>query len=411
MTICERYQDGDDLHDIARSDNGKYQNRYTLRPGPDGRQQPASTAGFFDTLEQAAAAMHKHRPAAVKITHEDKEESTMYEQTSIIPADLDEINRATQDEAQPQDEAPSTPAEPVKYYPIDETTARISHQMMSMSDYPVNRATNGYRAAVDEAAALVERKKASVSPYYHDKLDALLDRYARRLAQWTNAYNRNGASCPSVMICGPANFPTRKKEKQIAREDALWRERKEIEAILGKIKRIGTGPVDLADPNAREMLTDQLQRLQNTLDTGKAMNAYYRKHKTLRGFPGMSDEAAAKSDEAIKSAPPFAQTPMPDFELASIRGKIKRIQSRFDELDKLQAAKTAPQPAEEHDGFQIVRNAEQNRLQIIFDGKPDEEIRDALKSNGFRWSPRNSAWQRQLTPNAERAARRALGLN
>jgi len=54
---------------------------------------------------------------------------------------------------------------------------------------------------------------------------------------------------------------------------------------------------------------------------------------------------------------------------------------------------------------------EADRLQILFDEKPDEETRAALKSNGFRWSPRYSAWQRQLTPNAEQAARRALGLD
>ena len=79
------------------------------------------------------------------------------------------------------------------YYPINENTARLSHQMMSMSDYKEGSATAGYRAAVDEAAALVERQKQKVSPFYHEKLDALLDRYARRLAQWTNDYNRNGA--------------------------------------------------------------------------------------------------------------------------------------------------------------------------------------------------------------------------
>ena len=59
---------------------------------------------------------------------------------------------------------------------------------------------------------------------------------------------------------------------------------------------------------------------------------------------------------------------------------------------------------------EIVRNAEENRLQILFDEIPDADTRDALKSNGFRWSPRNKAWQRQLTQNAEYAARRVLGL-
>lgn len=333
----------------------------------------------------------------------------MHEQLNLLTASLDEIIDAA---GGPQHQEQANEAAPrVKYYPIDEAMARRAHEMMSMRDYPENRATNEYRAAVDKAAALVERCKAATSPYYHGKLDALLDRYARRLAQWTNDYNRNGASCPSVLVSGGSNFPVKKKNRQNAREDSLWREYKEIEAILDKIKNTGSGPVDLADPYAREMLTDQLQRLQKQLEDGKAMNAHYRKHKTMKGFPGMSDDIAARNDAAIANAPAFAQRPMPDFELTSLRGKIKRVQARLEELDKLQARQAAGEAAEEHDGFQIVRNAEQNRLQIIFDGKPDDDTRQALKQNGFRWSPRNSAWQRQLTDNAERAARRALGLD
>ena len=144
---------------------------------------------------------------------------------------------------------------------------------------------------MDKAAALVEEKKQKVSPYYHEKLDALLDSYARRLAQWTDDHNRNGASCPSVLVCGAGNFPVRKKQKQNAREDTLWHEYEEIEAILTKIKAVGTGPVDLADPHARELLTDQLNKEQDLLEYCKGANAYYRKHKTLRGYSNMSDAA------------------------------------------------------------------------------------------------------------------------
>jgi len=298
----------------------------------------------------------------------------------------------------------------VNYYEIDEATAHLSHQMMSMSDYKHGSATAAYRAAVDEAAALVERRKQAVSPFYHDKLDGLLDAYARRLAKWTNDHNRNGASCPSVLICGPSNFPVRKKQKQNARDDVLWREYEEINGLLSKIKNIGTGPVDLTDPHARDLLTDQLTRTQHELDTCKAMNAHYRKHKTFKGFPGMDDETAAKNDETLRNAPSFAQRPAPDYVLASLRGKIKRIQARLAELDKLEAAQAASVPAEEYNGFQIVRNADLNRLQIIFDDIPDTATRTALKSHGFRWSPRNGAWQRQLTQDAEYAARRILGI-
>lgn len=102
--------------------------------------------------------------------------------------------------------------------------------------------------------------------------------------------------------------------------------------------------------------------------------------------------------------------PYGDFELSSLRGKIKRVQARLADLDKLQAAAQQPDNTTKFDGGEIVRNAEENRLQILFDEIPDADTRDALKSNGFRWSPRNKAWQRQLTQNAEYAARRVLGL-
>ena len=94
------------------------------------------------------------------------------------------------------------------------------------------------------------------------------------MADWTNAYNRNGASCPSVMVCGSANFPARKKERQNARESALWEEYNAIKGVLRKIEQVGTGPVDLADPHAGEILADQLQKLTSRLERDKALNSY-----------------------------------------------------------------------------------------------------------------------------------------
>ena len=91
--------------------------------------------------------------------------------------------------------------------------------------------------------------------------------------------------------------------------------------------------------------------------------------------------------------------PFPAYELQSRRGYIKRVADRLAELDKRQAQQAQPTENEKFDGGEIVRNLEADRLQIIFDEKPDEETRSVLKSNGFRWSPRYGAWQRQLTQN------------
>lgn len=41
----------------------------------------------------------------------------------------------------------------------------------------------------------------------------------------------------------------------------------------------------------------------------------------------------------------------------------------------------------------IINSVEDNRIMITFPGVPDESIRARLKSDGFRWSPSNGAWQ------------------
>ena len=43
---------------------------------------------------------------------------------------------------------------------------------------------------------------------------------------------------------------------------------------------------------------------------------------------------------------------------------------------------------------EFVDNAEVNRTQLVFPGKPDEATRKLLKRHGFRWAPSQNAWQR-----------------
>lgn len=302
------------------------------------------------------------------------------------------------------------------YYEISEETARNAHYCVHMSEYKPGSATASYRNSVNSAAQLVEQQKARVSAFYHDKLDTLLNSYARRLAQWTNDYNRNQSSYPSQFIAGAGNFNMRKHNRQMSREDSLWEEYRQIEAILDKIRSVGTGPVDLADPHAREMLTERLNSQRQMLEDAKTANAYYRKHKTLEGCPGLSEKNRAWLTRpgvfASGDGSPISLygSPFPAYELASIRGKIERTEQRLAELDRREQQAAEPQTGTAFDGGQIVRNIDLNRLQILFDAIPDADTRAALKQNGFRWSPKNQAWQRQLTDNAERAARQVLRL-
>ena len=130
-----------------------------------------------------------------------------------------------------------------KYYEISESAAKRAKDMNSYSDYAPGSATAGYRAMVDEAYALAEKQKAQVDPMYHDKIDALVDRYARRLAENLNERNAIDARVPSILITGGGNFPAAKKAKQNAARDRNYGEYAEIEKLLGtrSVPQAGAG--------------------------------------------------------------------------------------------------------------------------------------------------------------------------
>lgn len=78
--------------------------------------------------------------------------------------------------------------------------------------------------------------------------------------------------------------------------------------------------------------------------------------------------------------------------------------------EKLQTTKEQEDKEMVFESGKLVWNYKEDRLQILFNTIPDESKRKELKSSSFRWSPRNKAWQRQLTSNAIYAAKRVLNL-
>lgn len=387
--------------------------RYTWDFGEDNQtvKDAKETQAFYRSISDG---LRTEQPTAA--TAQPEQQAPATGAGAEAPAEQPEATTAEQAEQAEQPTPENRPETVPPYGSIDEETARNAHYCVHMSDYEPGSATASYRNSVNSAAHLVEQQKARTSAFYHDKLDALLDRYARRLAQWTNDYNRNQASYPSQFISGAGNFNMRKHNRQMSREDSLWEEYRQIEAILDKIRSVGTGPVDLADPHAREMLTERLNSQRQMLEDAKTANAYYRKHKTLEGCPGLSEKNRAWLTRpgvfASGDGSPISLygSPFPAYELDSIRGKIERTEQRLAELDRREQQAAEPQTGTAFDGGQIVRNIDLNRLQILFDAIPDADTRAALKQNGFRWSPKNQAWQRQLTDNAERAARQVLRL-
>ena len=288
-----------------------------------------------------------------------------------------------------------------KYYEINEAAAKRAKDMNSFSDYKPGSATSAYRQMVDEAYAIAERQKARVDPMYHDKIDALVDRYAKKLAANLNESHIIDGRVPSILIAGGSNFPVRKKEKQNAARDRNMGEYMEIEKLLDKIKSVGTGGISADDDLAVEKLEKKLAGLEELQATMKSVNAYYRKHKTLEGCPGLSDEDIGRLQSSMANDWRKDPVPYPSFLLTNNNANIRRVRQRIDDLKNRSEFVGWTFP-----GGEAKINEAENRLQLLFDEKPPEDQRRALKSEGFKWAPSQRAWQRQLNQNAIRAAAR-----
>ena len=292
----------------------------------------------------------------------------------------------------------------MSYYTINEEAARRANDMNSFRDYKAGSATAEYRRMVDAATELAERQKQRVDPMYHEKIDRLLEIYCRKLAENMNASYSIEARCPSILISGGGNFPVRKKEKQNAARDRNLEEWNYIQGLLDKIRSVGTGGISSDDPQAVEKLEAKLATLEKHQEMMKAANAAIRMKDPAKGDAKLAELGYTPEDIAKLRAPDFCgRIGYPAYELQNNNANIRRIRGRIAELKK--RTESTPE-GWEFDGGRVVVNTAENRLQIIFDGKPNADVRTELKGEGFRWAPSQGTWQRQLTDNAMRAARR-----
>ena len=264
------------------------------------------------------------------------------------------------------------------YYPINEQMAESSRAMWSMSDYVPNSETNGYKRAVNEVYVIV-KQIAEQKPQYLPRALLLADRYAKKYAEWINRGFRIAMMCPSVLISGASNFPVRKKEKQNRAEDKRMEDYRYIKAIPDQIQDLLSGyhkdVIKSGDSDALEQLKAKLEKLQAEREQIKAEN------KQLK--------ANGKSIHA-----PFV--------LQNLGQNIRNVEQRIERIEKAKAKPTSDITEQYNTTVcKVIENTEIMRLQLLFDGKPSDEIRDILKSHGFKWSPYNEAWQRQLTNNAK----------
>lgn len=294
-----------------------------------------------------------------------------------------------------------------QYFPINEELAKRAHDMMSMRDYPEGSKTAEYKGYVDKAYGLAERI-AKERPKQTAKAWKIAVAYARRMADNLNASSRIGTMCPSILIVGGSNFPVRTKEKQNAASDRNCAEFTEIQSYISKLERIlyGKESIRADDDEAIILLEEKISCLEARQKFMKAVNAYFRKHKTLDGCLELTDEIRWKI-EAGWAKGWYVGIPFPTYELSNNNANIKRTRGRLENL-KQEKSRVSSEREINGLGFSVKENVDLMRLQLFFEDKPEPEVRDILKHRGFKWSPRNGCWQRQLNDNARYALRHLL---
>jgi hypothetical protein len=122
------------------------------------------------------------------------------------------------------------------------------------------------------------------------------------------------------------------------------------------------------DPDAIDKLEIKLAKLEDRQRDMKEQNAEARANKTNQPFASYQ----LTNNNAV---------------IRNVKLRIKQLTAKKEMIVNEDIIK---------DWGKLHENKEENRIQFIFNSIPSPEIRSELKHSGFRWSPRNKAWQRAL---------------
>lgn len=118
--------------------------------------------------------------------------------------------------------------------------------------------------------------------------------------------------------------------------------------------------------------------------------------------PQAIEKLQARIEELEKTKEEVKARPHEWYELQYLNADIRRLKDRIKEIQELEELQFEDIT---FTGGKAILNRDINRLQLLFDTKPDEETRTLLKKHGFKWSRYEQAWQRLYNRNGIYAVR------
>ena len=154
------------------------------------------------------------------------------------------------------------------------------------------------------------------------------------------------------------------------------------------------------DPRAVEMLKENLEGFEGRQEYMQKVNDYYKANGTVVGCPGVDRETAVQLEDRVNE---HQSTPYPGRFFKDNFAEIYRLKSNIDRLENKPETMIM---GWHFGGGEAVINLANNRLQLMFAEKPNDDERAVLKKNGFKWAPTAKAWQRPLDFKSMAAAER-----
>ena len=142
--------------------------------------------------------------------------------------------------------------------------------------------------------------------------------------------------------------------------------------------------IQSTDPKAVDMLKENLSHIKSNNEYMQKVNDHYKEHGTVVGCPGVDDETAEKLNSRVKDG---QETPYPGSFFKQNYETMRRLQSNIDRVE--QKPETLFK-GWQFEGGKAVANLANNRLQLLFNEKPNEQQRNMLKQNLAKPSDQNS---------------------
>ena len=149
----------------------------------------------------------------------------------------------------------------------------------------------------------------------------------------------------------------------------------------------------LDDDNAVEKLENKLKELERAQETMKAANKIIRSKKIseIEKHDRLVELGLTESQVRRLFVPNcFGEIGFASCSITNNGANIRRVKQQ---LEKARTMKNMENKEYSIGDIDVVENYSENRIQLFFNGKPDEQTRSELKRNVFRWSRYNGCLQ------------------